>query len=306
MQTLSFRALGTAVQLLVDGSIGRDHQQMQLDMDQAVARITELEARLSRFRTTSDISVVNRHPGQPVQVHADTLTILRIAEAAYRRTAGWFNPCLGHVLDNIGYDQSFETLATRTVPLEVRLLTPWVAPLHWPVDIDDDAGTVLLQPGCKLDLGGIAKGWIVEQAAARLLRLGYANFLCDAGGDMVCYGRNGADEWSVGIANPTATEETILTLQVENLAVATSGIYRRRWQHDGVTMHHLIDPFLGRPANTDLVSCTVVHASLAQAEVLAKVSVLLGVAGAHRWLSQQAPAAWVMVTNTGEVVRSWN
>ena len=113
----------------------------------------------------------------------------------------------------------------------------------------------------RLDLGGIAKGYAVDRAAELLAPAGPC--LVNAGGDLAV--RGGA--WPVGVEH--------LTLLLERGAIATSGRDRRRWTRDGREHHHLIDPRTGAPADTPLLRATVVAASAAEAEVLAK-AVFLG------------------------------
>lgn len=97
-----------------------------------------------------------------------------------------------------------------------------------------------------------------------------------------------------------------MVIDVQDLAVATSGTYRRQWMRCGERVHHLIDPFLGAPAATDMISCTVVHSDLVEAEIQAKAAILLGVDLAIPWLQEQGCAAWVIVKQSGEVVHSCN
>ncbi len=305
MKTVTFRAMGTDVQITIRADFNDDYM-MNLAIERAKDRIADLEARLSRFQSDSEISQINRKPGHFVDIHEDTLKILQLAEQAYLRTNGVYNPCLGNVMEHIGYNVSFEKIGMDESPKPLVIAVPFIPPTKCPFELDMNHARVRLEPGYKIDLGGIAKGWIVEQAALEIEKAGYTQFLCNAGGDMVCRGKNGDLPWCVAIANPFASENDLLNLDVSSACVATSGIYRRKWSHDGQTSHHIIDPFLGRPVDTDIVSCTVICQSLVDAEITAKVGLILGSKTGLRWLKQQKTSGFVIVKSSGEVIHPWS
>ena len=129
-----------------------------------------------------------------------------------------------------------------------------------------DGDRIELEPGVKLDLGGIGKGYAAEQAATVLAAAGPC--LVNAGGDVAI--RAGA--WPVGVQTSTGT----LTLELSTGALATSGRDRRRWLRDGRELHHLIDPATGTSAEGDLLRVTVVGKDAVDAEVWAKALFLVG------------------------------
>jgi thiamine biosynthesis lipoprotein len=139
-----------------------------------------------------------------------------------------------------------------------------------------------VEPGFRLDLGGIAKGYAVDRACAILDDVGPC--LVNAGGDLAGRGRL----WPVGVE----TADGQITLGLEEGAIATSGRDRRRWRRGGAEAHHLIDPSTGAPADGDLVRVTAVAPTAAEAEVHAK-AIFLGAAA-------ETPA--VLVTADGRTV----
>lgn len=296
---------------------------------------------MSRFIPTSDISRLNDNPGEFVPVANETAQVLLLAEHACRETNGLFSPGLGVWMEHYGYDRPYgrglnrdtdesaprtrERSAERTQPRSREGVQPRPAvnPMadlatrlgrgYVPYTVGT-GGRFRLEPGYKLDLGGIAKGWIVEQAADVLHRRGHHNFVCSAGGDMVCAGHEGDRPWAVAITNPTesagpsptsGSPPPILTLSVESSAVATSGTYHRRWTQGETVRHHILDPRTGQPAESDLVSATVIHERLTAAEVAAKVVLLLGREEGLHWLESVPHRGWVAVTTSGEVLHAW-
>jgi thiamine biosynthesis lipoprotein len=165
-----------------------------------------------------------------------------------------------------GYDRSFEQL-------HGRIATTTAPPLcGGRIAFDPLTGLIELEPGFRLDLGGIAKGYAVDRLCDMLAAVGPC--LVDAGGDIAVRGGS----WPVGVE----TADGMLTLQLTGGAVATSGIDRRSWSSDVGRGHHVIDPATGRPAERDLLRVTVVADSAAEAEVLAKSLYLAGSAQATR------------------------
>jgi thiamine biosynthesis lipoprotein len=170
---------------------------VRLGADEAVDRafgwFHEMEARCSRFDSTSELRQLCERVGEPVEVSAILYEGLRFALSVAEETAGAFDPAAGHYRD---------------------------------IAIDPERRTVTLQRPLVLDLGAVVKGFAVDLAARELAPL--SDFAIDAGGDLYLAGSNPSGEsWSVGIRNPLAPEELLDTLRVSQQAVCTSGLYER-------------------------------------------------------------------------------
>lgn len=129
-----------------------------------------------------------------------------------------------------------------------------------------------------VDLGGIGKGYIVDKVSA-FLRQKYENFLVDAGGDIFCSGKdlvNNYDYWAIEIENPQNQQKSFDTLTLTNMAVATSGINRKKWTKDGASKNHIIDPKTGKSLDNELLTATVVADNTIEADVLAKALLIMG------------------------------
>src|SRR5262249_24785664 len=159
-------------------------------------------------------------------------------------TAGVFEPALLPQLESAGYDRSFERVVgdapnAVTFPAERHSIRE--------VEIDVRAGTVAKPDGLRLDLGGIGKGYAVDQAAAVLARA--RDFLADAGGDIYAAGRApGGGPWRIGVADPANPDRDIAVVDLVDGAIATSTTAKRRWTRGGRLLHHIIDPCTGEPA----------------------------------------------------------
>lgn len=169
-------------------------------------------------------------------------------------------------------------------------------------EVNPTTRSVCVERGARLDLGGVAKGWAAEQTARYLGELGAA--LVDAGGDMVMTAPPAEGAWHIGIENPFAPDDDdVPTLQIARGAVATSGRDFRKWTRDGKPAHHLIDPRSGLPAVTDVLTATVIAPTIFQAEVAAKVALLLGSVNGLAWLEARALAAR-LIFEDGKILTS--
>jgi FAD:protein FMN transferase len=251
MQRRSFPAMGTRVELLLDAEPSAESE---LALARAEREFERLEALLSRFRPDSELSALNRSGA--LDAGDDLAAVTRLAIDARERTNGRFDPTVHDALVAAGYDRTFDEVAREG---EAR------PPRACGGRIRVDGGRIELEPGFRLDLGGIAKGYAVDRACTLLGEAGPC--LVNAGGDLAGRGRL----WPVGVE----TGDGELTLGLEDGALATSGRDRRVWRRGGREAHHLIDPETGAPAAGDLVRVTVFADTAVEAEVQAK-AIFLG------------------------------
>jgi FAD:protein FMN transferase len=257
----AFRAMGTDVELFLASEPSTTAAAL---LDEAEREFERLEALLSRFRPGSELSALNR--SGRIAASRDLLTVVELALDARERTAGRFDPTVHDALVAAGYDRTFDD-----VP---RDGSSGAAGARCSGAVTVRGRTIELEPGFRLDLGGIGKGYAVDRAAAILAAAGPA--LVDAGGDIAALGRPDELGWRVGIETGGET----ITVALEDAAIATTGRDRRRWRRSGDERHHLIDPATGCPAETDLLRVTVVAPTAVEAEVLAKSLFLGGVTAA--------------------------
>jgi thiamine biosynthesis lipoprotein len=266
-----------------------------------------VEGKLSRFLPSSELSQLNRSNGRLFLASALLYELVSLANFYFEKTGGLFHPFLGKVMEKIGYDRSFETLN------DPHPFSP-----GWELEFPDPSGrgpfitlepstrSVILSPHVSLDLGGIAKGWSAQKMSDWLRKDGVASGWIDAGGDLVAWGIIGQEESrECMIADPFQPEQDRVRLVLSRDAgIATSSICKRRWkdrQHQ--VQHHIIDPRIGRPSNSDLVQVTVLAPDLTTAEVYAKCLLILGSETGEAWLEEkQMPLGYVGIRNDRSVI----
>ncbi|MCB0112838.1 MAG: FAD:protein FMN transferase [Caldilineaceae bacterium] len=258
-----------------------------------------VEDNLSRFRPHSELSRLNAAAGKgPVPVSSQLFTLLSLALDHARASGGIFDPTVLNAMQRAGYDRSFEQVtaegATTSSPVAKQDNGGWRR-----VVLDPRSHTVTLPADMGIDLGGIAKGWTVDQTALRLGAYGPA--LVDAGGDMRATASINGECWPVAVQDPFHPTKDLLVLRIANDAVATSSIGKRRWQRNGRTYHHLIDPRTQQPAETDLHSVTVLAPTTVEAEIAAKVALILGSADGVEYLKDRHLSAFLVDAHGGPI-----
>lgn len=274
--------------------------------------IQTVEARLSRFRPQSELSRLNTRSGQTVRVSQLLWEVLLCALEAAHHTDGLYDPTVLSALEAAGYLRSFDDhrpqVADGQPPLFRRQRSAVGDPhsrakrtrrSFWRgIRLDPSTRRVILPPGVRLDLGGIAKGWTAERVADRLAALGPC--LVDAGGDIAARGRPpGQAGWPIGVADPQNPEADLTLLLVQDRGVATSGVDYRRWTCGNTVQHHIIDPRTYEPARTDLLSVTVVAPDAIQADLHALVALLLGARTGYRYLVRRRATEGLLVCDDG-------
>jgi FAD:protein FMN transferase len=272
METVSLRAMNTDILLTAEGKA----DQLRDGFEQAQQFILAGERRFTRFSEESELSALNRSAGKRFQASADLFMVLVLARRFFHLTRGLFDPSILPELKRVGYDRSMDLLREKgPAPLFESILTGERSSFS-EMDLDESNQTILLPQGMALDLGGIAKGWIAEQAAIILSRYARACAV-DAGGDMFLMGLpDGMDHWPVELEDPFQPENILCSLKVSPGAIATSTVIKRAWKQAGKDRHHIIDPRTGEPAVSDWISVTVIAPHASEAEVFAKSLLIAG------------------------------
>ena len=265
VQAHHFEALGTNCSLFGVGlSSGR--------LLEGEFWVRRLGARLTRFASDSELSRFNADAGGWRDVSPELESLLREALRAFETSAGLVNVAVLRSMEAVGYTRPLSE--ARPAAAEAR---PCALPAL-PDVLAVRPGAARLEPGAGIDLGGIAKGWMADRLRESL----GPNALANIGGDLSAGGHGPAGAgWPVGIGGTTVL--------LREQGAATSSVRRRRWGEQ----HHLIDPRTGLPANTGLEEVSVVTASGAEAEVVAKAALLIGPELAPAYCAAHALAWWL-------------
>ncbi len=298
MQEIEFRAMGCQMRALVD----TDDAKAQAALADIPRRFEVWEQCLSRFRENSELSVLNRRPDKPVRVSETLWQVARLALRAAAQSEGLVTPTVLDVLEAAGYARSMSEPAPAAFATPLPTPVPAAARVHdWrAVKLDPRRRTITLPRGVRLDVAGVAKGWAADRAARQLGRLWPA--LVDASGDIAVSGpRVDGSAWPIGIENPFGKDEDLPLLRLAHESEATSTRGYRRWLRGDKWQHHIIDPRTGAPAETDVFSSTAIAPTLAEAEVAAKVALILGGRAGLEWIDARPQLAAFLILENGDV-----
>ena len=293
----SFRAMGGEMLAILEG--GTDSPPSILD--KVPSWFEDWEQTLSRFRSDSELSRLNQTFDQPVEVSGTLWDVFQYALSAETITNGLVTPTVLDALLEAGYDQNFETLPRHQSGHSLQVLSA-VNPLS-AVTWNEKSQTICLPYGVHLDFGGVAKGWAAHQTAERLKEHGSA--LMNAAGDIAISGSlaSGAP-WQIGVRNPFAPGTDFETLNLNRCGVATSGRDRRHWNQNGLPRHHIIDPSTGQPAETNVMTATIVAPTVMEAEAAAKAVLILGAEEGLKWIEADPVLAGIIVLENGHTFYS--
>lgn len=127
-----------------------------------------------------------------------------------------------------------------------------------------------------IDLGALAKGYIADQIKEYLLEQDVHQALINLGGNILCIGNKMDEDYTIGISDPQDTSQSIITLQIDDLSVVTSGNYQRYFEIDGKRYHHILNPKTGYCFDNELCSVTVITQTSLQGDCLSTICFSLG------------------------------
>jgi thiamine biosynthesis lipoprotein len=296
---LEFQAMGCAMSALVDSPSGQAPELLQ----QVPLWFENWEQSLSRFRENSELSRLNRAAGWPVQVSETLWDVFQVSLEAEQASNGLVTPTVLNALALAGYDRSFDQMARAPFqhPVSVWQTVNPLAEVTW----DAAERTICLPLDVQLDFGGVGKGWAAQQAMRQLSVLGWP-VMVNAGGDIALSAPlPDSQPWIVSVDNPFQPGEFCELLALgSGGGVATSGTDYRRWKQGGRLSHHIIDPRTGQPAQTNVISATVVAPTVTEAEMAAKTTLILGSQHAMEWLGAHPAFAALLILETGEMLYS--
>lgn len=283
----SFLAMDSTVELTV---VAPSTGAAQAGFQAARREVERLEAILSDYRPESNVAQLNRRATDVLA--PETRLLLERAQRVCRETDGAFDVTLRPIKHLWG----FGTDAGPHVPdsAAVQALLPHIGCDRF--EILSDGRFVWHDPEAAIDLGGIAQGFVAGCVAESLRALGLENFLIDVSGDLVAGGhRPDGRRWRLGIQNPRRPDSLLARMELDAVAVTTSGDYEQFFIRDGVRYHHIFDPRTGWPAR-GVASVTVFSDDPVAADCYATAIFVLGPERGLAFLRERSDLRGAIVT----------
>ena len=254
-------AMGTFVEITARGE--KEDRLTRL-IDKAYKRIKTVDESMSVFKGSSRVRRLNDPETKQVDLTPDMVEVLTEAQRISSITDGSFDATAGPLLKLWGFYDDDLSVPSETDLAETLNLVDYNG-----LEVDSSRGIVTLPDRrSAIDLGGVAKGYGVDEAIEILKDGGAAAGLVNAGGDIRGFGTPEANrDWKVGLQHPLSEDELLGALDLILPAVTTSGNYESFFTYQGSKLAHIIDPRTGRPVE-DTLSVSVLTKQAVQADGL--------------------------------------
>ena len=285
-ESATFFAMDTAMDFTVYGDAAL--------LDEAETLIGSLEEQVSVTDEHSDIYAID-HTGSG-SLSGNAAELMEQALELCRRTGGALDISVYPIVRAWGF-----TTGSYQIPDEetIQSLLPLVD--YTQIQYDAATGVVTLPEGMEIDLGSVAKGYAGQLAAQMLRNSGVESALLNLGGNVQTVGtKPDGSPWQIGIKDPQG-EDAMMVLSVEDQAVVTSGGYERYFEQDGQTYWHIMAPSTGHPADSGLISVTIVGDEGVVCDGLSTALFVMGLEKAADLWAQSGDFEAVFVTASGEV-----
>ena len=286
IETLTGLTMGTSWTVKLIAPAGMAMAELHPVIAAGIERqLDEVVEQMSTWREDSDLSRYNSAPAGTWHVlPKQLLTVLDCALMVAQASGGAYDPSVGPVVNLWGFGPRATPSSMPFTPVlpEPDLLQRARTHCGWQrVHIDRKRQAVLQPGGLYLDFSSIAKGFGVDQVAAYLRSMGILSYLVEVGGELIGQGvKADGQPWWVGLEQPPATALPALyepgIVALHGLALATSGDYRRYFEHAGARYSHTIDPRTAQPVAHQLASVAVLHENCMHADAWATALLVLG------------------------------
>lgn len=278
------------------GSRGLTGEQLDEALVAARDLAIEFEMTLSRTRPDSEVSRLNGARGEWVELSPRTYDLIDKSRAYCEASGGVFDITMGAVTPLWDFHQG--VVPNREALDEALRHVGWRL-----VECDPQRRAVrLADPEARIDLGGIAKGYIADALAGCLVEHGCDCAFVNLGGNVLTVGtRPGGGPWRIGVRDPKNPERMRAVLPVVGKSVVTSGLYERNFTKDGVFYHHILSPKDGMPVETDVGGATIVSDLSLDGDGYSTTLFALGVEGALEFLEARPGLEGIVIDRDDRV-----
>lgn len=271
MQKKTIYAMDTVMTITVYPASGQSDAEIQNAMHATESEIQRLDALLSVTNPQGDIARLNELG--TYHVSQETGELLQRALATAADTGGAYDPTVYPLMVLWGFPSEEYHVPTEE---ELEAVLPQVG--YQQVTLSEEDWLAALPQGGGIDLGGIAKGYTAHEVLEVLDRQGITSGIISLGGNVGTLGKKPDGRlWTVAVENPDKSGDYLGTIQLGGgMFAITSGAYERYFEQDGVRYHHILDPATGYPADTGLLSVTVVSSDGTLADALSTALFVMG------------------------------
>lgn len=262
---------------------------------------SDLESKISRTRKDSDISRLNNAKGEWVDVSEDTRELLQKGIEYSDSSGGSFDITVGGVTEQ----WDFHAPEGEAKIPDAEALAEAVKHINYRNIVIEGNKVRLTDPETKLDLGGIAKGYIGDRMSELLESKGVVSAVINLGGNVICIGgKTDEDDFAIGVETPFSDRKEIIgKIDARDKTLVTSGVYERQIEVDGKKYHHILDTKTGWPVGTDLDAVTLIadKGHSGDIDALSTICLILGADEGMKLIEGQDGIEGVFVLSDGDI-----
>jgi thiamine biosynthesis lipoprotein len=283
----------------------KDAEDMREEAEAAIGEAfdlcSELESKVSRTRKDSDISRLNSAAGEWVDVSEDTLKLIQKGMEYSHMSDGSFDITVGGVTEQ----WDFHAPEGEAKIPDADALAEAVKHINYRNIAIEGNRVRLTDPETKIDLGGIAKGYIGDRMTELLESKGAVSAVINLGGNVICIGgKTDEDGFAIGVETPFSDRTEIIgKIDARDKTLVTSGVYERQIEVDGKKYHHILDTGTGWPVSTDLDAVTLIadKGRSADIDALSTTCLIKGADEGMKLIEEQDGIEGVFVLSDGDV-----
>lgn len=243
--------------------VGTNELQLQKTADTTFSFMQDLSSKFNIYDSNSEVSRLNTaFPGKSIELSPELADVLHHAVTANKLTDGYF-------------DITVRPLVLLWKEIKNKDILPSDETIRHARDLVGfsnlsilKSNLIIKKQGISVDLGGIAKAYILQNTVDKLKQNGIVSGIVNIGGDLYAWGeRSNGKRWRIGIQHPRDKNAFLKILKLKNQAVLTSGDYERFFIRNGKRYSHIINPFTGIP-DSDIISVTVITDDIMAADGL--------------------------------------
>lgn len=270
----------------------------------AVNEITRIEDKLSTFKELSETNKINTNAGKkPVVISEETFRLIQRSIKISEITQGAFDITYGSIDKRFwNFDTKMTSLPDRQDAKElVKLINYRNIVLN-----EKDFSVFLKEEGMRIGFGGIGKGYAAECAKKILIEHGVSAGIVNASGDLTAFGNpKEAEKWTIGIAHPDIAHQPFSTMDITDMAVATSGNYEKFVIIDGKKYSHTIDPKTGYPIS-GIKSVTIISPNAEISDAFATPVTIMGIEAGLAMINQIKGIECIIIDDENKIYTSKN
>lgn len=277
------------------------------DVDAAALREVEAlcaryELLLSRFNPESRLFALNAAEGKWIDAGDELASVLRAALGYCERTGGLFDITMGGVCRLWDFKRG-------VMPADAAI-TQALAHVDWRNVQVEGTQARIIDPQTTIDLGGMAKGYIADRVIDLLKCRGATTGVINLGGNVACLGgKPNGSAWNVGLRAPAPSGGSLqaasfASVPVRGKSVVTSGVYERSFVRNGRVLHHILDPRTGKPAETDVLSATIIADKSLDADGYTTALIIMGADEALTFAEQTPGIEAVLLTTNARLLQT--